>query len=671
MPSSILNRFTGLVLAATLVPAITLVGASVYLNQRANLVMEQRVQETLNLAINLEHSLIDAHLNQMKDRAVALAANPLVIDGLAGGAVRQDVLNASQEALPGADLLVVVDRAGVVAGRAGTVRRGDAISYGGFIPSLLQSGTAAAAVTRIPQAELAAEPGVILAQVRVPVLKTEAATDPRVGTTLDDGLALVGAAPVKDSAGNVLGAVIVSDLLNNDFRIVDDVTSRSPVGLPLHATIALDGVRVTTNVPAPGGGRRAVGTLYSDLVMGSLRAGQEYRGRALVGGHVWERTIYVPLTDQAGRVVAGSFVGVPEESFTALVSRTRNTIWVALGVAFLSLAGAGLLAYRLALRGIVRPLRSFTAVLDRGDLDTRVETDASTEMHALAWALNGMTARIRRTVDEVAGVSRGVLAASDQLAAEARQTAANAESALTVAAGALEASEQVGENAQRAISRVRELELALSRIGSSTREQARAIRHAAHAIEQMESSAAESRRMLATVLESTRSAVGAVQQGRQSALATHAALELVRLADGDRTPDELDRAQGAANSFDQALREIARATEETTTKLWELSAVLGEAGARVGAVTQQLSAMSGVAEATAGEIGTSGEASRAMLADVESVAATTVAGVDRVRQAQRHVTSIAESNRRLSDLSDRIRDLAHELDRVAGGFQDR
>ncbi|HLN62437.1 MAG TPA: cache domain-containing protein, partial [Symbiobacteriaceae bacterium] len=337
MPSSILKRFTGLVLAATLVPAITLVGASVYLNQRATLVMEQRVQETLNLAINLEHSLIDAHLNQMKDRAVALAANPLVIDGLASGALRQDVLDSSQEALPGADLLVVVDRTGMVAGRAGTIRRGDTVSYGGFITNVLRTGAVSASVTRIPQADLAAEPAGVLGQVHVPVLETEAATDPRVGTTLEDALALVGAAPVKDAAGNILGAVVVSDILNNDFRIVDDVTSRSPVGLPLHATIALDGVRVTTNVPAPVGGRRAVGTLYSDLVMGSLRAGQEYRGRALVGGHVWERTIYVPLTDQTGHVIAGSFVGVPEESFTVLVTRTGTTIWVAVGVAILSL----------------------------------------------------------------------------------------------------------------------------------------------------------------------------------------------------------------------------------------------------------------------------------------------------------------------------------------------
>jgi methyl-accepting chemotaxis protein len=630
----VLRRVTYLVLAATLVPAIMLVVTSVSLNRHAGEVMEQRVQETLGLAINLEHSLIDGQLARMKDLAVLLATSPAVVGAFTTGELPPGLLTTYAEALPGTDLMVLADRTGKVVGRAESDNLGDVVLYNGLLPQVVETDEAHASVVRIPREELAFERGAVQAQVRIPIQPTEASTDARAGTTLADGLALVGAAPVRDSRGRVLGAVLVSDLLNNDYKIVDDVTSRSPVGLPVHATIALDGVRVTTNVPAPGGGRRAVGWLYSDVVMQQLRAGQEYRGRALVGGHVWERTIYVPLLDHAGRVVAGSFVGVPEESFTVLVHRTATTTWISVLVALVSLAGAGIISHRLAMRGL---------------------------------------AGIRHTTQQMARISHGVKEASSRLATEARQTAAHADGVLAVAAGALEAAEQVGVGAQRVIAQVGELELALARIGSTAQEQARAIRHANLAIGQVNEAALGSRRALAGLLELTQEAAAAAQQGRRSALRTMAALELVRLtvppATGDaRFEGDLERTHQTAAELSETIKAISQATEGARTQLWELAAVLSENGARVGAVTQQVSDLAAVADETAVRISTTGSASRAMLAGVEAMAGGAGEAVTAVKEARGHVTAIAESGRALSELSDRIRTLADELDTVAGAF---
>jgi methyl-accepting chemotaxis protein len=519
-----------------------------------------------------------------------------------------------RDSLPDTDLVMVLDKAGVVKARAESAQAGDTVSIGGLVSQVLKATNPGASIERIPVAELPPE---VLAQVRMPILATERSSDPRIGQTLEEALGLVGGAPVRDSAGQVIGAVLVADILNNDMKIVDEVTSRSPQGLPIHATIALDGIRVTTTAPAPGGGRRAVGMLYSDEVMDKLRAGQEYRGRALVGGWQWERTIYLPLRDHAGQVVAGSFVGVPEENFTALTDWTTSSTWIAVAVAVLSLAGAGLLSFLLVREGVVRPLQRAAA---------------------------------------------GVLEAADALAGEAKQTAADAEGAMQIAARMLTAVEGAGENALQTMGKVREVEVALARIGGGTEEQARAIRHAGAAISQVEGAVTDSRQMLTEVLDATREATAAMQQGRHSALRAAAALELVRLKSGE----PLTELEAAVTEVDRALKQIGQATEGARAQVWDLASVLNESGARVGAVSRQMLDMSGVVEEIAAQVSRTGESGRQMLAGVEAAAEGTGAAVALVRLARGHVTRIAESNRALSVLSDRIRRLAHDLEQVIG-----
>ncbi|MFZ5816953.1 MAG: cache domain-containing protein [Bacillota bacterium] len=689
--SSIFTRLVLLVFVASLVPAVLLIGGSWYLNSAIRLQSERHADDALNLAINLEQTLIDARLNRMRERAVALAGHAAVLSALTEGTDPHRTLDEWYVALSGADLMTVVDRNSVVVGRANSKTVGDTVLYGGLVQQVLDGQAPLSSVVVIPKQELAGESAQVQAQVRMPILQTEASSDPRVGQILEDALALVGAAPVIDDGGRVLGAVLVSDILNNDHAIVNEVTNRSPQSLPLHATIALDGIRVTTTVPAVGGGKRAVGTLYSDLVMDHLRAGQEYRGRALVGGWQWERTIYLPLPDPSGKIVAGSFVGIPEANYDELARSTENAIRLAAAVAIFSLVAALLLAYRLALTNIARPLRRFAAVLTAGDLQVRVDADDTVEMARLASALNGMIERIRQTVVEMARVSRGVKAVSDELSSAARQTAANAEAALQVAASALEAAEQVGSSAERAADRMRELEVALARIDVGSEEQARALRHASEIVILVTTAVQDARVGLNDVLEATRSVVAAAQQGRHSALRTVSALEVARIAAQtiaeqgsassgadsattdlsarvDRWLSDLEEGQRAANECDNALRQISRAAEAATSRLWELSAVQNENGARAGAVSQQMADLSTVAEETAAHIRSMSDASRQVIGEVDAMAGGIESAVGLVRRAEAYVNNIGEASRRLRALSDRIRSLSEELDQATQRF---
>lgn len=668
MRPSVLTTLTLLFLAAALVPALALVAGSQYLNLRARQQLASQTEETLNLSAGLLQSLTDSRMAGLRDQAAALAQTSPVIDAPLSPAVPvTPALNRVRRAIPTLDTVVVTDAAGKVIGRAGTGAAGDAPRYGGLLSRAVATGTPVAGIVRLEPDELAPEAPDLLNKAQIEVQHTEGAGDGRTGKPLGAALALVGVAPVRGPNGSVTGAVATVDLLNNDPTLVDEVVGRSPRGLPLDATLALDDVRVATSVHSPGGGRRAVGTLFSDVVMQELRQGRQYRGRALVGGWQWQQTTYLPLTDPAGHVIGAAFVGVPEENFTALIRWTSGSTWVALGVAVLSLAGVAASSLRVVRRGIVRPLERFATLLDRGDLSTQVDGGDIAEVERLAQALNAMTARVRRTVGEIAAVSHGVRAVSDQLAAQAGQTAADADGALQVTADAAAAGEAVADGAYRAAERARGVGETLRLIEAQTAEQARAIRHAGLVIGAVSAAVRDSRGMLGDVLEATRETTAAVQRGRHSSLRTLAALDLAELAAGGA---EAGTAAGraAADECDAALQETARSVDAAVQRLWDLTAVLNESGARVGAVATQVADLSEVAEETTAAIRATGEAARAMLGEVDSMAGGTAAARRLVQQARTHVTAISRSNRTLSELSDRIRRLAHELDAAAGRF---
>ena len=262
--------------------------------------------------------------------------------------------------------------------------------------------------------------------------------------------------------------------------------------------------------------------------------------------------------------------------------------------------------------------------------------------------------------------------------------AENAEAALQVVASALEAAERVENSAHRAAGRMRELEVVLARIDVGSEEQARALKHASQIVALVTNAVQGAREGLHAVLESTRTTVSAAQHARHSALRSVSALDLVRveaqgLAEagapaGSDVPEwplrterllaDLEEGQKAANECDDALRQIARSAEEATVRLWDLAGVQNESGARAGAVSQQMADLSAVAQETAAHIGSRSDVSRVVVGEVEAVADGIESAVGLVRRAEAHVTNIAEANRRLRVLSERIRTLADELDQA-------
>jgi two-component system NtrC family sensor kinase len=231
--------------------------------------------------------------------------------------------------------------------------------------------------------------------------------DAREGTA---GLVLAGVWPVHSAEGQVIGAILVGHLFNNDFTLVDRI--REVAGVDT-ATIFLGDLRVSTNV-VDEAGRRAVGTRVSQEVFERvLLKGQEFTGRALVLDEPYVAR-YTPLRDYRGQTVGSLYVGARESSFVQLVQSFRRWLWL---IAAASIGLTILIAIPLA-RSISRPLTEMaeaTRVVASGDWSVRVPVYGPGEMGILAGSFNTMVKTLSDTQERL--VQRENLASLGQLAA--------------------------------------------------------------------------------------------------------------------------------------------------------------------------------------------------------------------------------------------------------------
>ncbi|MBC3423202.1 MULTISPECIES: methyl-accepting chemotaxis protein [unclassified Pseudomonas] len=111
-------------------------------------------------------------------------------------------------------------------------------------------------------------------------------------------------------AGQATPALYLGDqLMNNDFRVVDEFQQMTAGIATLFVRSGDDFVRITTNLKKQDGSR-AIGTQLDRQhpAYAKLLAGQMYVGRALLFDRNY-MTRYVPVSDASGRVIAVLFVG--------------------------------------------------------------------------------------------------------------------------------------------------------------------------------------------------------------------------------------------------------------------------------------------------------------------------------------------------------------------------
>src|SRR5262245_30543279 len=145
----------------------------------------------------------------------------------------------------------------------------------------------------------------------------QAQTDPRVQKSMEllksmtaklgapriEGTEQVGG---KDAPALYFG----STKINNDFEIVDAIGKEDGQGMT--ATLFVKGVydyvRVSTSVPRPSTGGRAIGTVLAGPALDSIKAGKAHYGEVPILGTPYV-TGYEPIRDSGGTILGVYYVG--------------------------------------------------------------------------------------------------------------------------------------------------------------------------------------------------------------------------------------------------------------------------------------------------------------------------------------------------------------------------
>ncbi|RII25834.1 MAG: histidine kinase [Geobacter sp.] len=378
----------------------------IVMNSRITSQARQKVHNDLNSA----RVIYNNELGHIRDVVKFTASAPYT----AGALARSDLAALSTLLSPlrngeGLDILTVVDASGTVLFRSRNPQmRGDDRSRDPLVVRALKGEVLTGTVV-IPPADMVVEGEDLARQAAIRVLPTPHAR-PAETDVERSGMVLMAAAPIRDSAGNVLGALYGGILLNNNNTLVDRIKSTVYEGDTFKgqdvgsATIFLRDLRIATNVPASGGGR-AIGTRMSEEVYNRvILGGEKWFGRAFVVNE-WVFSAYEPILSLEGVPIGALYTGMLEKPSTATkLNMSLIFSGVLLLGTLLGLAVSGFIASRLA-----RPIRELETMARRvtaGERDLQLAVTSHDEVGDLAAEFNEMTRALAQREEEIGTLNR-------------------------------------------------------------------------------------------------------------------------------------------------------------------------------------------------------------------------------------------------------------------------
>lgn len=224
--------------------------------------------------------------------------------------------------------LTLVDRYGQVRYRSSNPERsGDTLRHLKPVAEAL-GGRASQGTVLLSALQAEQENPLLPDQMLVPLLPSEHAL-PTSKTVEQRGLFLVAAVPITTADGEVHGALLAGQLLNNNEQLADRITrliapQQHNDALRETTTVFLEDVRIATTVTDESG-LRATGTRLSAAVAKHvLQRGEVWIAPAYV---LHERyfAAYSPLRDPDGAVVGALYVGLPERPYINLRNNLNLT----------------------------------------------------------------------------------------------------------------------------------------------------------------------------------------------------------------------------------------------------------------------------------------------------------------------------------------------------------
>ncbi|MBN2246649.1 MAG: cache domain-containing protein [Candidatus Aminicenantes bacterium] len=303
------------------------------------------------------------------------------------------------------DFLSVTDQKGQVLIRTSSPETwGDDLSHDIMIKQALE-GKTTEGTQILPRKDLIKEGYHLAEKALIEIIPTPK-TVPLGRNSLENGMVIKTAAPIRDEQNRIIGTIYGGILLNRNNEIVDRVKEivfkdekykGKEIGT---ATIFQENIRISTNVETKEG-TRAVGTLVSQEVnQAVLQQGNPWTHRAFVVND-WYISAYEPIKDIENNIIGILYVGMLEKPYIDL----RNKVMVTFtGIAFLCVVLLLAMMSFTTSTIIIHPLNKMihaTQEIAQGDLSHKVEIDLQDEVGQLAQSFNQMTENLRKANEKL------------------------------------------------------------------------------------------------------------------------------------------------------------------------------------------------------------------------------------------------------------------------------
>ncbi|ABR54519.1 integral membrane sensor signal transduction histidine kinase [Methanococcus vannielii SB] len=349
--------------------------------------MNNQAQDKINNDLKIAESILGLKLEKLSSLNTYVATSNCIMDSIVNtdyGSLKN--LATATKISSEADFVVLLDKNGNVIARSNSNVTGDdsyselffkAVSYDDF-----------SFIEILDLETLKYEDVEDIVQIEI---KSDISNETLIKNR---AMALVSIKPVYGTLGELLGASMAVDILNNDYEIVDIVRNSSGDA----TTIFLDSIRISTNVLD--GDERAIGTPVSnDVYTKVVEEGGTYYGRAYVVNE-WYFTAYEPIYDSDEKIIGILFVGTPENKYFTLLSNIRDQTFVVGLIGLLIALTVSLLLNRI----IIKPLDELkhgVQWISGGDYTKKVNVTTDDEFGMLARVFNEMADQINSSNEKL------------------------------------------------------------------------------------------------------------------------------------------------------------------------------------------------------------------------------------------------------------------------------